>query len=62
MADPGTARHVGHDELTGWYRLSTNPQVAARQAETLIDRWGAPCRWPSIDGVPSAADPEGRAA
>ncbi|KOX10105.1 hypothetical protein [Nocardiopsis sp. NRRL B-16309] len=62
MASDATARRVGREDLTGWYRLSTKPAIAARQAETLIDRWGAPCRWPSIDGVLSAADPEGRAA
>lgn len=62
MPDTTTARRPGHDDLTGWYRLSTIPTVAVRQAEALIEQWGTPCRWPSIDGILHAADAERRAA
>jgi len=61
VPDTTTAR-IGHDDLTGWYRLSAKPEVARQQAESLIVRWGAAFRWPSIDGVLHAADPERRAA
>ena len=62
MPDTTTARTVGHDDLTGWYRLSLDPTVANTQAERLIARWGRPRRWFSIDGILHGADSERRAA
>jgi hypothetical protein len=60
VPDTTTARTAGHDDLTGWYRMSTTPATAAAQADRLIEHWGAPARWPSIDGI--LADAERSAA
>lgn len=55
MPDTRAAR-IGHDDLTGWYRLHPKPHIANRQAETLLGRWGRPRYWPSIATILHTAD------
>jgi hypothetical protein len=62
VPDTTTARPVGHDDLTGWYRLNPKPATAIVQAENLIARWGSPRRWLSIDGILHGAEADRQAA
>ena len=63
MPEPTNTRTGGRDDLTGWYRLNPKPTIANAQAEALIEKWGIPCRWPSISGILRAtAESDRRAA